>query len=89
MLNKNYCLITGASEGFGKALALECASRKMNLILVSLPGPELYYLADFIKRNYKVEVIAIEKDLCLEENCIAVFNEVKDRPYTIIKSFYE
>ena len=78
MLNKNYCLITGASEGFGKALALECASRKMNLILVSLPGPELYYLADFIKRNYNVDVHTIEKDLCLEENCTAVFNEVKE-----------
>ena len=61
MLNKNYCLITGASEGFGKALALECASRKMHLILVALPGPELYYLSDFIKRNYGVDVIAIEK----------------------------
>ena len=78
MFNKNYCLITGASEGFGKALALECASRKMNLILVALPGPELYYLADFIERNYKVDVVAIEKDLSVEENCILVFKEVQD-----------
>ena len=76
MFNKNYCLITGASEGFGKALALECASRKMNLILVALPGPELYYLADFIKRNYKVDVIAIEQDLTREENCVDLFDQV-------------
>lgn len=76
MFNKNYCLITGASEGFGKALALECASRRMNLVLVALPGPELYYLADFIKRNYKVEVIPIEQDLTKEENCIDLFNQV-------------
>ena len=76
MLNKNYCLITGASEGFGKALALECASRKMNLILVALPGPELHYLADFIKRNHAVDVIAIEKDLCKEENCVSLFDEI-------------
>lgn len=76
MHNKNYSLITGASEGFGKALALECASRKMNLILVALPGPELYYLADFIRRNYTVDIIAIEKDLSKEENCIALFDEV-------------
>ena len=78
MHNTKYTLITGASEGFGKALALECASRKMNLILVALPGPEIYYLADFIKRNYKVEVIAIEKDLSIEENCMMVFREVKE-----------
>ena len=63
MLNNNYTLITGASEGFGKALALECASRKMNLVLVALPGPEIFYLADFIKRNYKVDVVSIETDL--------------------------
>lgn len=78
MFNTKYTLITGASEGFGKALALECASRKMNLILVALPGPEVYYLANFIKRNYIVDVVAIEKDLSIEENCLSVFKLVKD-----------
>lgn len=78
MLKNNYCLITGASEGFGKALALECAARKMNLILVALPGPELYYLADFIKRNYQVDAIAIEKDLTSEENCKSVYQLVHE-----------
>lgn len=76
MPNKKYTLITGASEGFGKALAVECATRKMNLILVALPGPELYYLADFIKRNYEVDVIAIEADLTLEENYNMVYKQV-------------
>jgi uncharacterized protein len=83
MFKNNYCLITGASEGFGKALALECASRKMNLILVALPGPELYYLADFIERNYKVDVLAIEKDLAIEENCLMVFKEVQELHLTV------
>ena len=76
MDKKYYCLITGASEGFGKAMAIECASRKMNLVLVALPGPELYYVADFIKRNYDVDTIAIEKDLSKEENCMALYDEV-------------
>ena len=71
-----YTLITGASEGLGKALAIECAHRKMNLVLVALPGPELYSLAGFIKRNYYVDVISIEKDLCKDESCIELFNEV-------------
>ncbi len=76
MPNKKYTLITGASEGFGKSLAIECAGRKMNLVLVALPGPELYYLSSFIKRNYEVDVIAIEADLTLEENCIMVYKQV-------------
>ena len=73
-----YTLITGASEGFGKSLALECAARKMNLILVALPGPELNYLADFIKHNYQVDAIAIEKDLTFEENCKAVYEQINE-----------
>lgn len=77
MKKENYCLITGASEGFGKSLALDCARRNMNLILVALPGPELYNLACFIQRNYAVLVISIEKDLSKEDNCIALFEEIK------------
>lgn len=76
MRNNFYTLITGASEGFGKALAIECAKRKMNLILVALPGSELHSLTDFIKRSYCVDVIGIEKDLCKDESCIELFNEV-------------
>lgn len=69
-------MITGASEGFGKALAIECARRKMNLILVALPGPELHSLTHFIKRNYPVDVITIEKDLCKDESCLEVYNQI-------------
>ncbi|MEP6711486.1 MAG: SDR family NAD(P)-dependent oxidoreductase [Ferruginibacter sp.] len=79
MIDHFYTLITGASEGFGKALAIECAQRKMNLILVALPGIELQDLAKFIKENYAVKVTAIEKDLCEEKSCHEIFNEVKAR----------
>jgi short-subunit dehydrogenase len=73
---KTYTLITGASEGLGKSLAIECARRKMNLILVALPGPELHSLSDFIQRYYDVDVVCIEIDLCRDESCIQLFNEV-------------
>ena len=76
MNNNLYTLITGGSEGLGKGLALECARRRMNLILVALPGPEIFSLAALIKRNYPVDVICIEKDLCKDESCTEVFNEV-------------
>ncbi|HTG66363.1 MAG TPA: SDR family NAD(P)-dependent oxidoreductase [Flavobacterium sp.] len=76
MKTKLYTLITGSSEGFGKALAIECAKRKMNLILVSLPDSGLNQLAKFINQNYNVDVISIEKDLSVEENCVTLFKEV-------------
>lgn len=76
MHNNCYTLITGASEGLGKALSIECAKRNMNLILVALPGPELFSLANLIKGNYPVQVICIGKDLCRDESCIELYDEV-------------
>jgi short-subunit dehydrogenase len=74
--NKCFTLITGASEGLGKALAIECAKRNMNLILVALPGPELNSLTNLIQCNYPVTAIAIGKDLCRNESCFELYDEV-------------
>jgi hypothetical protein len=58
-----YTLITGASTGLGKAFAIECARRKMNLLLVSLPNEHLNELCEKLKTNYKVNVYCKETDL--------------------------
>ena len=50
-----YTLITGASLGIGKALAKECAKRKMNLLLVALPDKDLESLQREIENTYKVQ----------------------------------
>jgi short-subunit dehydrogenase len=71
-----YTLITGASDGFGKALAIECARRGMNLILVALPGPGLYHLANFIKKNFFVDVRFFEADLTIEAECYQLYSNI-------------
>lgn len=78
MKNNLYTLITGASEGFGRALAVECASRKMNLILVALPDSKLHSLSETLTQKYAVDVIAIEKDLSIEENCVMLHKQVEE-----------
>ena len=83
MRNKNFALITGASEGFGKALAFECASRNMDLVLVALPGSGLNHLACFIERNYDIRVLFFEHDLSKKEECIQLFEEIKQRKLKI------
>ena len=83
MNTKLYTLITGSSEGFGKALAIECAKRKMNLILVSLPNSGLKQLTEFISQKYTVDVIPIEKDLSVEENCVSLYKEVEQRNLSV------
>ena len=76
MRNEKYTLITGASEGFGKALALECASRNMNLILIALPGSGLRSLASYIEKNFDVKAFFFEHDLTKKEECYKIFEEV-------------
>jgi len=58
-----YTLITGASAGIGKAMAKECAKRKMNLALVALPGPELAKYAAHLELTYNIKVFYFPIDL--------------------------
>ncbi|SRR5260221_7666931 len=74
----NYTLITGASEGLGKALAIKCAERNMNLILVSLPGIELYQLACYIRRRYAVKVCEFETDLSRESDRLYLARMIRE-----------
>lgn len=83
MRNKNFALITGASEGFGKAMTLECAARNMNLVLVALPGSGLSSLSCFIERNYGVTVLFLEHDLSRKEECILLFQKIKENQISI------
>lgn len=83
MNNKTYTLITGASEGLGKALAIECASKNMNLILVALPGHALTNLAGFLQKTFPVGVIVFARDLSDEKNCYGIFEEIKQQQLNI------
>ena len=44
-MKKYYVLITGASKGFGRAMALEFAKRDMNLVLVGSSPTQKRYLS--------------------------------------------
>lgn len=60
-------LITGASKGLGRELAIKCAKKGYDLYLVALPNSNLSYLADQISHHYGVSTQAIEMDLTEEE----------------------
>lgn len=68
-----YALITGASRGLGKAFAVELAQRKINIILVSLPGEGLPGTAEEIKK-FGVDAVIYETDLTKKENILEFSN---------------
>jgi short-subunit dehydrogenase len=79
MENEPYTLISGASEGLGKTLAIECATRGMNLILVALPRDALFDLGDFLLKTFPVEVKVFGCDLSDEKNCYQLFEDIKQQ----------
>jgi uncharacterized protein len=62
-----YALITGGSMGIGKAIAHDCASRGMNLLLVALPGKELEETSSEISGKFNVLVHTFAVDLAIIE----------------------
>jgi len=83
MYKPYYTLITGASEGLGRCLALECASRKMNLVLVALPNSGLDKLSAFIRQTFSVDVIFYEDDISTDESCKQLFYFVNNKQVLI------
>jgi uncharacterized protein len=60
-------LITGASQGLGRAFADECAARGMDLFLVALPESGLPQVAQCIMAEWEVSVDWLEIDLTRDD----------------------
>ena len=78
-MDKQYfTLITGAGQGLGKSLAIECGKRGMNLLLIDQKAKELRQLAVFIRTSFRVLVFEFEKDLSKEESCFELQQEIEN-----------
>ncbi len=74
---KYFTLITGASQGIGRALAYECAGKGMNLFLVALPNRWLDETVQEIINQYPVDVISYGIDLTDDEAPVMVHEFAK------------
>jgi len=75
---KTYALVTGASKGLGKALAIELASRNINLLLISMKNEGLPELCNFIRESYNVTVHSLEENFVEETSLDRILNWLKD-----------
>jgi len=69
-----FMLITGASMGLGRELAIQCAKRSMNLILVALPDHTLESFSQMISEQYSVQVHFFETDLTVKSSIYQLFD---------------
>ncbi len=83
-MSKTYALITGASQGLGKAFALELAKRQISTILISLPGEGLHFVASQVEALGQ-EAHCYETDLTQKEHIVALAAWVNERfPISIL-----
>ncbi|WP_294673592.1 SDR family oxidoreductase [uncultured Fluviicola sp.] len=79
----NATLITGASDGIGKAIAREFASLKHNLVLVARNKERLATLCEELKSKYQIRAHYIVADLTKPEAPGALFEECRQRSISV------
>jgi short-subunit dehydrogenase len=77
-LNGRRILITGASSGIGRALAVQLAQAGAKLVLAARRENELHALAAEVSGR-GAEVLAVRTDVTVEADRTRLFAEIKDR----------
>ena len=73
-----FTIITGASSGLGKCFAEECAKKRRNLILASLPNESIDEVASELAEKYNVTALGYEIDLTINDEILAFTQWIKD-----------
>lgn len=74
-LKDQVVIITGASEGIGKAIALELAKYQVNLVLAARTESKLLALAEEIRKKYNTKVLTLPTDVSKEEDTKNLINK--------------
>ncbi len=78
-----YTLITGSSNGLGKALAIECARNNMNVLLIALPGTPLKKFSEAIHDEFGVKTDHYFVDLTVSGSEMKVVDWVRTNNYRV------
>ncbi|MGN8069311.1 SDR family oxidoreductase [Mucilaginibacter sp. 22184] len=68
-LNNKIVIITGASSGIGKSLAIECAKRGANIVLAARQYVTLCEIAQDLEKQYNIRALAVQCDVAIEQDC--------------------
>jgi hypothetical protein len=81
--NKQYALITGATEGIGYELAKLFAAEGYNLVIVARTDEDLERRKVEFSQQYGVQVVSIAKDLFQPNAAYELYGEVKSKNITV------
>jgi uncharacterized protein len=82
-LKNMYALITGASKGIGKEIAVELAKKKFDLILIARSASQLEDVANEIKSQHGVKVDFLAEDLSAPDAARTVLKWVEQNNYQV------
>jgi len=68
-------VITGASSGIGRAMAIEFAKHGANLILGARHYVELCELGQDLEGRYSIKAVAVQCDVTVEEDCKVLISQ--------------
>jgi short-subunit dehydrogenase len=74
-LKDKIVIITGASSGIGKAMAVKFAARGANLILGARQYVTLCEIAQGLEKQYNIKAIAVQCDVSAEEDCAQLIKQ--------------
>lgn len=73
-----WAVVTGASDGIGKAFAEHLAAQGLNVVLVARRQDILSRLADQLRREHAIDVRVVASDLSLPQGNVSLFAETKE-----------
>lgn len=78
-----YAIITGASKGIGKYIAMELAKRKFNVLLVARSAEQLQTVATEIQTTYGVQADALPMDVTTPDAAAKLLQYCQQKNYAV------